>query len=98
MRVESGLTLVTVGASEALLALAAELAPGLAPAAAVRSTHIRRNVALSSRCAVGCHGDSAAVNHCREKQNSLDGETADEACLNKQLFHVTNMQLVSSKQ
>ena len=38
--VESGLTLVAVGASEALLALAAELAPGLAPAAAVRSTHI----------------------------------------------------------
>lgn len=32
--------LVAVSASEALLALAAELAPGLAPAAAVRSTHI----------------------------------------------------------
>lgn len=36
----SGLTLVTVGASEALLALAGELAPRLAPAAAVRSTHV----------------------------------------------------------
>lgn len=38
--VESGLTLVAVSASEALLALAAELAPGLAPAAAARSAHI----------------------------------------------------------
>lgn len=55
--------LVAVGASEALLALTAELAPSLAPAAAVRSTHIRRNVALSSWRAVGRHGDSAAVNH-----------------------------------
>lgn len=63
---ESGLTLVAISASEALLALAAKLAPCLAPAAAVRSTHIRGNVALSSRCAVGRHGNSAAVNHCRE--------------------------------
>lgn len=65
---ESGLTLMAVGASEALLALAAELAPGLAPAAAVRSTHIRRNVTLSSRGAVGRHSDCAAVNHCREER------------------------------
>lgn len=55
--------LVAVGASEALLALAAELAPGLAPAAPVRSAHVRRDVALSSRRAVGRHCDRAAVNH-----------------------------------
>lgn len=55
--------LVAVGSSEALLALAAELAPGLAPAAPVRSAHIRRNVTLSSRRAVRRHGDGAAVNH-----------------------------------
>lgn len=61
------LTLVTVGAPEALLAFAAELASGLAPAAAVRSTHIWRNVAFSSRCAVGRHSDCAAVNHCRQR-------------------------------
>lgn len=37
---ESELTLVTVSASEALLTLAGELSPSLAPAAAVRSTHV----------------------------------------------------------
>lgn len=66
---ETGLTLMAIGASEALLALTAELAPGLAPAAAVGSTHVRRNVAFSSRRAVGRHGDSAAVNHCRRRRN-----------------------------
>lgn len=35
-----GLTLMAVGASEALLAFTAELAPSLAPTAAVRSAHI----------------------------------------------------------
>lgn len=69
---ESGLTLMAVSASETLLALAAELAPRLAPAAAVRSTHIRGNVALSSWCAVGCHGNSAAVNHCSEGRQTVE--------------------------
>lgn len=68
MRVDSALTLVAVGASEALLALTGELAPGLAPAAAVRSTNIRGNVALSSRCAIGGHSNGAAVNHCEEER------------------------------
>lgn len=59
---------MAVGASEALLALTAELAPGLAAAAAMRSTHVRRNVALSPRRAIGRHGDCAAVNHCRQER------------------------------
>lgn len=40
LRGDPGLTLMTVSASEALLALAGELAPCLAPAAAVGSTHV----------------------------------------------------------
>lgn len=64
---QSDLTLVAVGASEAFLALAAELASSLAPAAAVRSAHIGRDVALSSWRAVGRHCDRAAVNHCGGK-------------------------------
>lgn len=66
-----GRTLVAVGPSEALLALAAELTPCLAPAATVRSTHIWRNVTLSSWRAVRCHGNGAAVNHCKKTPQTL---------------------------
>lgn len=48
---------------EALVALAAELSTRLAPAAPMRSAHVRRNEALPARSAVGRHGDGAAVNH-----------------------------------
>lgn len=48
---------------EALVALAAELSARLAPAAAMRSAHVRRNEALPARCAVGRHGNGAAVDH-----------------------------------
>lgn len=83
----SGLTLMAVGASEALLALAAELTPGLAAAAPVRSTHIGRNVALSTRRAIGRHGDRAAVNHYRGERQ-LHSQTTDETCLNKGLVQL----------
>lgn len=73
---------MTVSASEALLALAGELAPRLAPAAAVRSTHVGGNVALASWCAVGCHGDGAAVNHCRGERQTV-GATSSGAGQNK---------------
>ena len=59
---------MAVSAPEALLALAAELAAGLAPALAVRSAHVRRNVPLPSWSAVGRHGDGAAVNHCGDER------------------------------
>lgn len=66
VHLDSVLTLMAVGASETLLALAAELAPGLTLTATVRSTNVWWDVTLSSWCAVGCHGNRAAINHCRE--------------------------------
>ena len=57
------LTLMTVCASEAFLALAAELAPGLAPAAASGPAHVGRDVTLPTRRAVGRHGNRAAIDH-----------------------------------
>lgn len=66
---------MAVSASEALLALAAELAAGLAAAAAVGSAHVGRDVALPSGRAVGRHRHGAAVNHCVRGQRQRDGET-----------------------
>lgn len=67
------LTLMTVGASEALLALAAELTAGLAAAASMGSAHIGRDVALSSGRAVGRHRHGAAVNHCMRDRDGVTG-------------------------
>lgn len=71
------LTLMAVSASEALLALAAELAAGLAAAAAVRSAHVGRDVALSSRRAVGRHRHGAAVDHCVRDRDGVTVRAAD---------------------
>lgn len=57
------LTLVAVGASEALLAFTAELAPSLAPAAPMGAAHIGGDVALTPWGAIGQHANCAAVNH-----------------------------------
>lgn len=73
----AGLTLVAVSASEALLALAAELAAGLAAAAAVRSAHVGRDVALSSGRAVGRHRHGAAVDHCVRDRDGVRVRLAD---------------------
>jgi len=59
------LTFMTVGASETLLTLARKLAPGLASAAPVRPTDVGGDVSHPVRRTVGCHGNSAAVNHCQ---------------------------------
>lgn len=79
LSVSGALTLVAVGAPEAFLALAAELAPGLAAAAAVRPAHVGRDVALASRRAVGRHGNRAAVDHCGgERERVPISETVEE--------------------
>lgn len=58
------LTLVAVGAGEALVAGAGEVAPRLAVALAVGPAHVGRNVAHAPLFrAVARHSDGAAVNH-----------------------------------
>lgn len=54
---------MTVGASETFLTLARKLAPGLASAAPVRATDVGGDISHPVRRTVGCHGNSAAVNH-----------------------------------
>lgn len=55
---------MTVGSSETLLTLAAEMATGEATALTVRTAHIGRDVAHVARGAVRNHSNRAAVNHC----------------------------------
>lgn len=54
---------MTVGSSEALLTLTAEMAAGEATALTVRPARIGRDVAHIAWGAVRNHSDSAAVNH-----------------------------------
>lgn len=86
---------MAVSASEALLALAAELAAGLATAAAVGSAHVGRDVALSSGGAVGCHRHGAAVNHCVRDR---DGVTVRPAAGGRRLSeHVHSLRTIKNK-
>ncbi len=65
------LTLMAVGAFESFLTLARKLASGLTPAASVWTTDIWGDISDPFRRTVGCHSNSAAVNHCesfRERQ------------------------------
>lgn len=60
-------TLMTVGSSEAVLTLAAEMAASEATTPSVWPAHVRRDVAHVSRGAIRNHSDCAAVNHCKRE-------------------------------